>query len=346
MPQILNETFDGVAGTLLQDYNPNWVMVTGVTGTVTISSTGTRARMTSGTNTTYYRADVIPPTADYAVTGELYVSTTAAGNAGICGRMLSTTATMYQVRIITGTGYQLYKLVGGSSTLLGTSPKTFVAGTTYTLRMELLGSNIRILADGVEILNVTDTAITGAGYIGIRSVTTTSGQVQWDTLTAETFGGALPTSVTVTPTGGTSLSGQVGTARQASRGTSGGTVLSGIGSVSYSSGGIQKTVTASGGFLVTGVVLVNRVGSRAAAGGETLSGTTTVSTSNGTTSKVVIASGGTTLAGQVPNVRTVAKAGRGGITLRGNTFLIRVPDNVSLTQRNYKRGRHPRIKVN
>lgn len=65
----------------------------------------------------------------------------------------------YRARISSG-GIGLFRFINGSYTSLGSYSFTPVAGTTYTIRVELNSSNIVIKMNGTERINVTDSDTT------------------------------------------------------------------------------------------------------------------------------------------------------------------------------------------
>jgi hypothetical protein len=58
--------------------------------------------------------------------------------------------------------------VAGTSTVLGSYSETLTALSTYALKLDMDGSTIRLLVNGVERVSATDTAITSAGRGGVR----------------------------------------------------------------------------------------------------------------------------------------------------------------------------------
>ncbi|HBA72213.1 MAG TPA: hypothetical protein DCZ63_08515 [Geobacter sp.] len=78
---------------------------------------------------------------------------------------------MYFARYIYTSGWQLFKIVNGSATQLGSSvSQTLTVGSTYVLKLSLIGTAIVVSVDDVQVISVTDSAITDAGKIGFRAV--------------------------------------------------------------------------------------------------------------------------------------------------------------------------------
>jgi len=195
---FLNETFTGTAGTRLEVYNENWVKMTSLVDSATIASGGERAR--SNGTAGYYRADAPAPSADYSVSADIFVSSVA-GYGGPCGRVSPTAQTFYQVRYLANTGLQLVRYLNGGVTTLATFNYAAVAGETLKVRLEMIGSALKVYFNGgaTPVISVTDTNITQPGYIGVRWQNAASGQIQIDNLIGSTPDEAGATT-TVSPT--------------------------------------------------------------------------------------------------------------------------------------------------
>lgn len=89
---------------------------------------------------------------------------------GVVGRINTSADTAYFARHTTvGEQWQLFKVVAGSSTQLGTPlSATPTIDQVYRLTLRMIGSAISVLLDGVVIITATDTAITAAGMAGLR----------------------------------------------------------------------------------------------------------------------------------------------------------------------------------
>jgi len=195
---FLNETFTGTAGTRLEVYNESWVKMTSLVDSATIASGGERAR--SNGTAGYYRIDAPAPSADYSVSADIFVSSVA-GYGGPCGRVSSTAQTFYQVRYLANTGLQLVRYLNGGVTTLATFNYAAVAGETLKVRLEMIGSALKVYFNGgaTPVISVTDTNITQPGYIGVRWQNAASGQIQIDNLIGSTPDEAGATT-TVSPT--------------------------------------------------------------------------------------------------------------------------------------------------
>jgi hypothetical protein len=177
------DSFTGTTGTTLASH-------TGETGATwaAYSASGTTALLTdanrlrrNGNATAAYYSSGTPPSADYSVQADIVVkSLLTSDTAGVIGRATAATGTStyyFAQYSVASAGWQLEKSVSGTVTQLGsTYAQTLTAGSTYTLTLELLGSSIRLLVNGTDVIRVTDTSITTAGRAGIRvGGTTTTG---------------------------------------------------------------------------------------------------------------------------------------------------------------------------
>ena len=116
-----------------------------------------------------YRANFVMTSANYEVEAVLDVITNA-GSIGVNARASSVANTFYNFRYSANT-WILAKAVSGTQTTLATFSQTLTAGQTVTAKIVCNGSTIEGYVDGVLRASVTDTDITSAGSVGIRSVT-------------------------------------------------------------------------------------------------------------------------------------------------------------------------------
>lgn len=196
---LFTDDFNGTVGDALEVYSATWVKHPSSVGTVRIADGGTyKAAQNPESNQGVYRKTTAPPQADYSVTGTIIRNGNATAYGGICARMSSTANTFYTARYATlEAQVQLYKFVNGTSTLLGSASSTLNVGVGRALRLEAIGSAIKVYEDGSSTpsISVTDTSITSAGFAGIRL----NGSIMdVDSLTAtyESSGGATNYSIT------------------------------------------------------------------------------------------------------------------------------------------------------
>ena len=110
--------------------------------------------------------DATPASADYYVEADYTIKTDIAHTA-IAGRM-SKTANTYYYTYYSGGQWVLAKSVAGTVTGIGWYVATHSPGT-YTVRLDMTGTDIDVDIDGVNRISVTDSSITAAGVGGIRS---------------------------------------------------------------------------------------------------------------------------------------------------------------------------------
>lgn len=125
----------------------------------------------SSAGTSIYYNNATPPNADYYV--EATVRTNAAGTVtdlmGVCGRVATGASTMYMLFYNDNIDeWKLEKLVAGASTAIGTYVSALAAATSATIKLEMIGTSIKVYLNGVERISVTDSSISDAGFVGIR----------------------------------------------------------------------------------------------------------------------------------------------------------------------------------
>lgn len=112
-----------------------------------------------------------PASADYSVVADMVLYTNVPGlNLGLAGRVSTTQDTYY------GLYYQdgelvLFKRLAGVTTTLGTWVTSLsYGGTTYRMRLEMVGTAITAYVDDVARISATDGDITDAGRAGLRAI--------------------------------------------------------------------------------------------------------------------------------------------------------------------------------
>lgn len=131
-----------------------------------------------------YRANFTMLNPNYEVEAVLNVLTNA-GSIGVTARASSSANTFYNWRY-SANSWILAKAVNGTQTTLATFSQTLTAGQTVTAKIVCNGSTIQGYVDNILRASVTDTDITSAGSVGIRSVTavTTTTGVHMDSIVA------------------------------------------------------------------------------------------------------------------------------------------------------------------
>jgi uncharacterized repeat protein (TIGR01451 family) len=154
----------------------NWGAPYGVTTTLVLSNE-TRVRK-SGTGFNYYRASATPASADYAVEMDVYVKSLVTGDkAGVVGRFDPAGGGLedwYEASYDVTTGsWVLRKSVNQTLANLTTggasAPQTLTANQAYRLRLEMIGTSIKLYVDGVLKVSGTDASVTLAGKGGVFS---------------------------------------------------------------------------------------------------------------------------------------------------------------------------------
>lgn len=109
-----------------------------------------------------------PSSADYSVTATITIKSSV-GSTGVAGRVSTTERTYYTAYIEQTSGLVvLAKRVAGAITSLGVSPLTYGVGD-HVLTLDMVGTTIRALVGGVQVVSVVDSSITAAGKAGIRA---------------------------------------------------------------------------------------------------------------------------------------------------------------------------------
>jgi lysophospholipase L1-like esterase len=171
------DTFTDADGTDITSHTgeagATWSLITGYAPATPSKITSNRLYTTTAQGG--YKASGTPPTADYYVEGVVrYLTNLASDSVGIAGRIDPAANTMYFGRYgNTAGGWQLFKVIAGAATQLGsTVTASFPTGLDKTLRLVMQGTTIKLLVDGVEVISATDSAISTAGFAGVRMTTT------------------------------------------------------------------------------------------------------------------------------------------------------------------------------
>jgi lysophospholipase L1-like esterase len=189
---FLNDTFTDAADTPLASHtgetNAAWTVKL---GDARISNAN---RLRGQTNTTHsYYCSGRPASADYYVEAVLYVASSTSGfRCGVLGRYYPPTNSGYSAQYENWGGAARWELAS-NGVVIGSYAQALTIGQSYTLRLDMVGSTIRVLIDGVERISVTNTEQTlryRAGITMFGVMTNTTG-IHIDSITA--------TSVMATP---------------------------------------------------------------------------------------------------------------------------------------------------
>lgn len=114
------------------------------------------------------RPSGVTASADYDVQADYTIYTDISGSA-LCGRMHATDFTFYYTYYQSGE-LVLAKMIAGTPTSIGWWISTLTGGgTTYDLRLNMVGTAIKVFVNGVQRISVTDGSITATGTAGLRS---------------------------------------------------------------------------------------------------------------------------------------------------------------------------------
>lgn len=130
-----------------------------------------RARISGTVSTLYSRKDVAPASPDYRARSTIRaLSLVTNASAGVAVRCQPGANTAYIGRgQHTTNTWRLERRIAGTTTLLGSSAKSFSASTDYVVELDANGSTLELFADGVSVVGpVSDGNITAAGAPGIN----------------------------------------------------------------------------------------------------------------------------------------------------------------------------------
>lgn len=151
------------------DVGTSWTRLwsDGVNPRLSVIAASDDLQVTSGGNNSgvLYTADATYPSADYEAQITMVLGNTIATRPFYLIGRLADIENMYAVRgTETASGFQLYKKVAGTWTALG-SAVTILNGSV--VKLEMIGTAIKVYDDGVEVISVTDSDLTAAGKAGL-----------------------------------------------------------------------------------------------------------------------------------------------------------------------------------
>ncbi len=175
MSAFLVDTFTDTPGTALEahvgEVGATWAINTAVNPSASaLISDANRVRSNAaGAAGNQFYASGTPSSADYYVEAPIFVfSLPGSGFAGITGRASTTTSDCYFAIYNLGTSaWELWWGAGGSAGTVGSFSQALTLGQEYVLRLDMVGTTIRVLIDGVQRISVTDTHVTAADKAGI-----------------------------------------------------------------------------------------------------------------------------------------------------------------------------------
>lgn len=200
MAQFASDAFTGTSGTELTTYSASWTLHTSYSGLAYITDAN-RMRH-DGTTSAYYHSGS-PASADYSVSADQFFKETDGGDntVAVAGRISTSANTMYFAAYSGSTNdyYLLRKIVAGTVTTIGsTSAASITDETSHNIKLEMVGSAIKLYKDGsgTATVSTTDTAISAAGKAGVRFAGATAGNasgIHLDNFSADDIGGGATT---------------------------------------------------------------------------------------------------------------------------------------------------------
>jgi hypothetical protein len=174
-PRFVDDSFEDAPGTLLQSHvgeiGATWTPHPTTGGSAEFAPNGSEVQSSVQA---IYTASGFPPSPDYRVAARMYFYSSVGGPAVytfVTGRMDATAKTMYMFGFVySGVNrWELKKFVNGSEYLLAYTTQSLPSpGDTPLVDLQMEGSTIRGVVDGIEIVSATDTDITAAGWAGLR----------------------------------------------------------------------------------------------------------------------------------------------------------------------------------
>jgi hypothetical protein len=166
------DNFNDADATFLENHTPDtggsWVRLQGAGGSGIETQSNDAVLSGSSYSIYIYHTSVAPPTPDYTITAPMYWSSNPDYSRLILvGRLLDAT-NYYSAGFARDTGnWYINKTVGGVDTGLSQVAGSFPAGPAKVVKLIFAGSTIKLNADGVDVLSVTDSDLTAAGYPGL-----------------------------------------------------------------------------------------------------------------------------------------------------------------------------------
>ena len=118
-----------------------------------------------------------PANANYTVEAVIR-RITGAGEAGVMGRAVSGSGGTYYRATLSSAGatsIELYEFVDGAFVLIGSDNTSLSNDTNYTLKLEMVGTAIKVYLDGVQKISATNANIAAAGKAGVYVYTAGAG---------------------------------------------------------------------------------------------------------------------------------------------------------------------------
>lgn len=199
MTTFASSNFPGTASTELAASDANWVKATGFTANALLDGAGGVYDQYGNPNC--YRYNAAPASADYSVSVVLPQTSSASNYTGGPALRIQTGAQTCYVAFWHGgvQDWRIEKFLAGATSYIASGATTNPPNTaSRTVKLDAAGSTIKLYVDGTQVLSVTDTDISTAGYPGIFPVNpAASGAVS--SFIADQAGGSPPVLSAATP---------------------------------------------------------------------------------------------------------------------------------------------------
>lgn len=176
-----SDQFTGTADTAITGRTPDvggaWTQPTGFTQELLISNANRlRQGGNGGSSTRVYYANTAPGTPDYDVVSDVIQISSTNRILGPAGRIQAADGQCYAALYSTTSGTIALVLFASttSNSTLASYTTTLSLNTTYSLKLEMRGSAIKVYLDGVQIISVTNSTVASAGFAGVASTNTSN----------------------------------------------------------------------------------------------------------------------------------------------------------------------------
>jgi hypothetical protein len=163
---VVSDDFTNSDTTALATHNANWVQHPASGVNAQIWENRVRPNNNPFNLCLHYRSET-PPSADYSVQATVRWGDYTSTIIGLAGRIDTSAETLYLAQYNQG-NYRIYKSVAGTQTeLAGPTAGPTAGDTDVTLKLEMIGTAIKLYSNSVEILSATDSSISAVGKGGI-----------------------------------------------------------------------------------------------------------------------------------------------------------------------------------
>ena len=171
----IGDDFTGTAGTDISGRTAtgtyggfSWVKNSNFANSnIIVAGSGAAVRASASATLQPYYSGTAPGSADQTVSASITFGTSARTSISLGARMTTDSNTDGYYVNHSGGNWQLFKRVGGTTTVLGTAADA--GGGTYAVDLICLGSAISVKVNGTTLLSATDTDLTAAGRCGLLS---------------------------------------------------------------------------------------------------------------------------------------------------------------------------------